>query len=181
MDIRRIELTDEQAFRAFQALLLAEKEAGNSFVETRKVEDFQAFVEKSHRQETETDDPNWSTSTSYYAFEDGEILGKISCRWEIEKGDLLRVGGHIGYVTSPKHRRKGFITKLLAFALEKYNQRGIERVLITTNNNNLPSRKTIEKFGGQLENIITVEEDFPNPFMAGETICRYWVKTEGEK
>lgn len=181
IDIRRIDLKDEEAFREFQAVLLAEKEAGNSFIETRRVDDFVAFVTKSHRQETETDSPDWSTSTTYYAFEDGEILGKISCRWEIEKGDLLRAGGHIGYVTSPKHRRQGVVTKLLAFALQEYNQRGIDRVLITANDNNLPSRKTIEKFGGQLENIIALEEDFPNPAMAGENICRYWVKTEKER
>lgn len=180
IEIRRIELSDEKAFRDFQAALLAEKEAGNSFVETKKVDDFPAFVEKSHRQETETDNPDWSTVTSYYAFEKGEILGKISCRWEIEKGDLLRAGGHIGYVTSPKHRQKGVMTSLLAFALARYAERGIDQVLITTNVNNEPSRKTIEKSGGQLENIIHLEDDYPNPLMAGADTCRYWVPTGKE-
>ena len=84
MDIRTLELTDQAAFERFQALLLAEKAAGNTFIETKKVEDFPAFVETSRRLEREIDDPNWSTVTSYYAFIDGEIVGKISCRWELE-------------------------------------------------------------------------------------------------
>ena len=88
MDIRTLELTDQAVFERFQDLLLAEKAAGNTFIETKKVEDFPAFVDKSSRLERETDDPNWSTVTSYYAFIDGEIAGKISCRWELEKGGV---------------------------------------------------------------------------------------------
>ena len=175
MDIRTLELTDQAAFVRFQALLLAEKAAGNTFIETKKVEDFPAFVETSRRLERETDDPNWSTVTSYYAFIDGEIAGKISCRWELEKGDLARAGGHIGYVTSPVFRRQGVMTDLLQFALERYREQGILSVLITANVNNIPSRKTIEKAGGRLENIIRLEDDFPAAHMAGQDLARYWL------
>ena len=175
MDIRTLELTYQAAFERFQDLLLAEKAAGNTFIETKKVEDFPAFVEKSRRLEKETDDPNWSTVTSYYAFMDGEIAGKISCRWELDKGDLARAGGHIGYVTSPAFRRQGIMTDLLQFALDRYRERGILSVLITANVNNLPSRKTIEKVGGHLENIIRLEEDFPAVHMAGQELARYWL------
>ena len=175
MDIRTLELTDQAAFVRFQALLLAEKAAGHAFIETKKVEDFPAFVETSRRLERETDDPNWSTVTSYYAFIDGEIAGKISCRWELEKGDLARAGGHIGYVTSPVFRRQGVMTDLLQFALERYREQGILSVLITANVNNIPSRKTIEKAGGRLENIIRLEDDFPAAHMAGQDLARYWL------
>lgn len=175
MEIRRIELSDEVAFRNFQALLLAEKAAGNVFVETKKVDDFVAFVEKSKRFETQTDNPDWSTSTSYYAFIDGEIAGRIGCRWELDKGDLATVGGSIGYVVSPKYRQQGVATALLNFALEEYHKRGIDKVLITANVANLPSRRTAEKLGGQLENIITLPNDYSNPMIAGETLARYWI------
>ncbi|MFN8649474.1 GNAT family N-acetyltransferase [Streptococcus sp.] len=78
-----------------------------------KKANFPAFVETSRRLERETDDPNWSTVTSYYAFIDGEIAGKIGRRWELEKGELARAGGHIGYVTSPAFREQGIMTDLL--------------------------------------------------------------------
>lgn len=170
MEIRKLELSDQVAFEEFQAKLLDEKAAGNSFIETKKVEDFAAFVEKSKRFETQTDNPDWSTSTNYYAFVDESIVGRIGCRWQIEKGDLLRIGGHIGYATAPDFRQQGVMTKLLAFALEQYRQRGIKRVLITAREDNLPSRKTIEKVGGKLENILPLEE--------GHHLARYWIDLE---
>lgn len=181
MEIRTISLQDETAFRAFQDLLLEEKQEGNTFVETKKVTDFTSFVKKSKVLETETTNPDWSTQTTYFAFDQGEILGKISCRWEIDKGDLARAGGHIGYVTSPKYRQQGIMTDLLAFALAKYQERGILKVLITAHADNLASRRTIEKAGGSLEDFMTLEDDYPSSHMAGQTIARYWIDLENKK
>ena len=64
------------------------------------------------------------------------------------------------------------MTDLLQFALERYRERGILAVLITANVNNLPSRKTIEKAGGHLENIIRLEDDFSSAHMAGQELAR---------
>lgn len=181
MEIRTISLQDETAFRAFQDLLLEEKQEGNPFVETKNVTDFASFVNNSKRLETETTNPDWSTQTTYFAFDKGEILGKISCRWEIAKGDLARAGGHIGYVTSPKYRQQGIMSKLLQFSLAQYQERGILKVLITAHADNLASRRTIEKAGGSLENLIMLEDDYPSPHMAGQTIACYWIELENKK
>ena len=175
LEIRTLELTDQAAFEQFQKLFLAEKAAGNTFIETRAVDDFVSFVEKAKRLENQTEDPNWSTVTTYYCFKDGVIAGKISCRWELDKGDLARAGGHIGYVTSPQFRRQGVMTGMLHFAFDRFRARGIHSLLITANVKNTPSRKTIEKVGGQLESILSLEEDYPNPHMAGQDIARYWI------
>ncbi|MGT2926166.1 GNAT family N-acetyltransferase [Streptococcus cuniculipharyngis] len=170
-DIRRIELADQVAFERFQAMMLAEKAAGNPFIETKKVNDFPAFVEKSHRFEDETDDPDWARSTTYYYFLDGEIVAKISCRWEL-KGMLSSIGGHIGYATRKDFRGRGLMTELLAFALDRYRERGIGRVLIVALQANEPSRRTIERAGGVLENIINHE---------GQDFARYWIDLEVKK
>lgn len=170
MDIRRLSLTDESAFLEFNRLLVAEREAGHVFVETSLVENFQTFYEKTRREETATDNPEWSTSTNYYAFIGDEIAGRIGCRWELEKGDLATVGGHIGYVTSPKFRRQGVMSSLLRYALDRYKERGINRVFITALSDNLPSRQTIESAGGILQDIITLE--------SGQLLARYWVGEE---
>lgn len=178
-EIRTIALADQASFKRFQDILLAEKASGNTFVETQKVEDFAAFVEQSRRFEAQTDRPDWSTSTNYYYFLDGEIVARIVCRWQLEKGDLATVGGHIGYVTRTDYRGQGIMTALLAFALEQYQKRGIKRVLITANKDNIASRKTIEKAGGILEDIIQVADDYPTKRMAGQAIARYWIDLGG--
>lgn len=175
MEIRTLDERDEVAFRAFQDLLLAEKASGNAFIETKKVTDFSAFVQKSRALETHIGNPDWSTVTTYYAFDQGDILGKISCRWELDKGDLASVGGHIGYVTSPKYRQKGLMTALVTFALSKYRERGVTSILVTANKQNIASRKTIEKVGGRLEKSLQLPDDYPSPHMAGQTITRYWI------
>lgn len=156
MEIRQISWSDQAAFEKFQALLLVEKAAGNSF----------------HL--------DWSTSTNYYYFLDNELVARIGCRWQLEKGDLERFGGHIGYVTRPDYRRQGIMTELLLFALECYRKRGILRVLITANRYNIASRRTIEKVGGILEDIVQVPMDYNVSSMAGQELARYWINL-GEK
>ncbi|GAA0055394.1 UNVERIFIED_CONTAM: GNAT family N-acetyltransferase [Streptococcus canis] len=180
MAIRRIQLSDQAAFEKFQAMLLAEKAAGNSFVETKKVTDFPAFVTKSQRFGTQTDHPDWSTSTNYYYFIGEELVARISCRWQLDKGDLAKYGGHIGYVTRPDYRGRGIMTELLGFALSHYRQRGILRVLLTANQANLASRKIIETLGGILEDIVQVPIGYQVSSLAGEKLARYWIML-GEK
>lgn len=169
MEIRKLSLSDQSAFEAFQALLLAEQAAGNPFIKTKKVTDFPAFVAKLERQESETDHPDWSTSTNYYAFMGHEIAGRIGCRWELQKGDLSSVGGHIGYVTSPQYRRQGVMKELLSFALDRYQERGIDKVLITALEANEASSQTILSCGGVLQDTI----DLPDEGL----LARYWVAT----
>lgn len=174
-NIRTIELRDQEAFERFQDSLLSERESGNPFSRTEKVYDFRAFVEKAKRCETKTDHPDWSTYTTYYYFKDGEIAAKLSCRWQLEKGELARVGGHIGYATSPIFRRQGIMQELLTFAFERFREKGIQSVLITALADNHASRKLIEKVGGRLENIISIEEDCDQLKIEKE-LARYWVQ-----
>ena len=110
--------------------------------------------------------------TTYYAFLNGKIAAIISCRWQLEKGNLATIGGHIGYQTSPEFRRQGIMTRLLSFALEQYAKRGINPVLITVREDNIASRRTIEKAGGILENIIDLED--------GHRLARDWITLDLE-
>ena len=70
---------------------------------------------------------------------------------------LKQVGGHIGYSIRPLERRKGYAKILLYLSLEVANSLGIEKVLITSDDDNFGSFKTIEALGGVLEN--KIEED----------------------
>ena len=169
MDIRKLDVNDEAAYRAYQTAL---ENDDNPFITIREISDFKIFVEKSRRQEIQATTPDYSTVTTYYAFVNGAIAGQINCRWQLEKGNLATIGGHIGYQTSPEFRRQGIMTRLLSFALEQYAKRGINPVLITAREDNIASCKTIEKAGGILENIIDLED--------GHRLARYWITLDLE-
>lgn len=171
MEIRRLNLADEAAFLAFNRALVAEREAGNELIESKLVTDFLAFYTKAKALETAAPHPDWSPVTVYYAFVDGQVAGRISCRWELDKGDLSMVGGHVGYVTSPQFRRQGVMFSLLTYACDRYRERGIDRLFITALAHNLPSRATIEKAGGVLQDIIDLEQ--------GKRLARYWIDLIG--
>lgn len=169
MEIRKLDVSDEAAYRAYQTAL---ENDDNPFITTREIGDFKTFVENSRAQETQTTNPDYSTVTTYYAFVNGAIAGRINCRWQLEKGNLVIMAGHIGYQTTPAFRRQGIMTRLLSFALEQYAKRGINPVLITAREDNIASRRTIEKAGGILENIIDLED--------GHRLARYWITLDLE-
>jgi predicted acetyltransferase len=84
---------------------------------------------------------------------------------------LERVGGHIGYVVVPELRRQGHATVMLRLALGvAHDQLGLARVLVTCDDDNVGSIRTIEKNGGILENIVS-GPDLAKPKR------RYWIDT----
>lgn len=141
MEIRKLDVSDEAAYRAYQTAL---ENDDNPFITTREIGDFKTFVENSRAQETQTTNPDYSTMTTYYAFLNGKIAALISCRWHLEKGNLATIGGHIGYQTSPEFRRQGIMTRLLSFAIEQYAKRGINPVLITAREDNITILPVVE-------------------------------------
>ena len=54
------------------------------------------------------------------------------------------------HVFSPPLRGKGYGTQMLRFALEKARALGIERALVTCDDNNIASARVIENNGGKL-------------------------------
>jgi predicted acetyltransferase len=64
---------------------------------------------------------------------------------------LLDYGGHIGYDIRPSARRRGHATAMLAEALPVAAKLGIDRVLVTCDDDNVGSRKVIEANGGVFE------------------------------
>lgn len=102
MEIRRLDVNDEAAYRAYQTAL---ENDDNPFITTREIGDFKTFVENGRAQETQATNPDYSTMTTYYAFVNEKIAARISCRWQLEKGNLATIGGHIGYQTLPEFRR----------------------------------------------------------------------------
>lgn len=96
-----------------------------------------------------------------------QVVGFIAIRHRLNDF-LLQVGGHIGYSVRPSRRREGHATRALALALERCRELGINRALVTCDEDNLASAATIERNGGVLEDIRPGIE-------GGEPKKRYWI------
>jgi predicted acetyltransferase len=112
--------------------------------------------------------PDHVPETFLFAFDGSSIVGRVSIRHELNDF-LLRAGGHIGYVVVPDFRRRGYATAILRQSLRIAHQYlGLPRVLLTCDDDNVGSIRTIEKNGGVLENVVT-GSDLAKPKR------RYWI------
>lgn len=112
------------------------------------------------------DDGRLVPATVYFAVVDGEIVGMLQIRHKLN-AHLMQNGGHIGYGVRPSRRRRGYATKMLALALDKAHELGIDKALITCDKANTASAKTILSNGGVLENEVAEEN--------GNIVQRYWI------
>lgn len=99
---------------------------------------------------------------------DNKVVGICNIRHELSDF-LYNYGGHIGQSIRPSERGKGYGTKQIMLALEKCAELGIENVLVTCDESNIASAKTIEKCFGEYEN--SVEKN-------GEILRRYWINLD---
>lgn len=98
----------------------------------------------------------------------GQLIGFIDIRHRLNEY-LMQCGGHIGYSVRPSQRRQGYATEILSLGLQKCDELNISDVLVTCNQENIASAKTIMKNGGILENEIILD---------GRIIQRYWIHRE---
>jgi predicted acetyltransferase len=94
------------------------------------------------------------------------LVGRVSIRHRLNAA-LTDVGGHIGYGVRPAHRGKGFATEMLRQAVTKIRQLGVARILVTCDDDNIASIRSIERNGGQLQDV--------RPFADGTRKRRYWI------
>lgn len=80
---------------------------------------------------------------------DGEACGSIGFRWRPGSNELPPyVYGHIGYAVVPWKQRLGYATQALALILPEARAVGLDYVELTTDIDNIASRKVIETNGG---------------------------------
>ncbi|WGM20513.1 GNAT family N-acetyltransferase [Paenarthrobacter sp. OM7] len=103
--------------------------------------------------------------------EDSRYVGSIAFRHYLTPS-LLNSGGHIGYGVRPSDRGRGVATWALREMCSSLAAGGgPERVLLTCDDNNAASARTIERSGGVLEDVRLDGE--------GKAFRRYWIDLTG--
>ena len=90
----------------------------------------------------------------YWVTSGGEVIGFVSFRRSIETEFLRTEGGHIGYSIRPSHRRLGHASRALGLTLDRAREIGLDRVLITCDEDNIGSARTIESQCGVFERVV---------------------------
>ena len=112
--------------------------------------------------------PNYANQTTFVLIDEiGHIYGAANIRHDL-KGNLSNIGGHIGYAIRPSERGKGYGGLQLNLLIEKLNEMNIEKALITCRENNIASKKIIEKFIGITDYLV------PSMY-EGIMEYRYWI------
>ena len=99
--------------------------------------------------------------------QDGEYVGSLAIRHDLN--DFLAAeGGHIGYSVRPSARRRGHATDALRQALPVCRDLGLNRVVLTCDDDNLGSATVIEANGGVLTKTIPAPSN-------GQLVRHYWI------
>ncbi|GAB3619135.1 hypothetical protein GCM10027417_03950 [Glutamicibacter endophyticus] len=168
--IRQLRPSDRHQAEALHEQLLADE--FEFLVGRGERESFADYVARQLANEEGRDIPEgWVRAGFYVAERDGELLGRLGVRYELN-AFLASVAGHLGYGVGPAYRRQGVAEALARFGLQRLHASGVDQALITCDEANTGSRATIEKVGGRL--------DRQQPTVRrhdGGTTLRFWAPT----
>lgn len=99
--------------------------------------------------------------TIFWLYVNGKPVGYSKLRHELTD-HLRKEGGNIGYGIRPSERGKGYAKKMLTITLSQARKIGLDKVLITTDIDNVASRKVVEANGGVMES-------------ESDGSCYYWI------
>jgi predicted acetyltransferase len=103
---------------------------------------------------------------------DGEFCGGISLRYALGTDELPpHISGHIGFSVVPWKRRRGYATGALRAMLAIARAEGLRRVRLTCDDDNLASRRVIEKCGG----VYSGTAD--NRYRSDSMKLQFWIET----
>jgi len=135
--------------------------------------DFAAFIRRLRDHEKGIGaEEGYVSQSVFWLVRGGRVLGTSRLRHGLT-AKLEVEGGHIGYSVRPSERGKGYATRMLAMTLARARLRGLRRVLVTCDKDNLASARVIRKNGGRLHS------EGPSP-RTSKTVQRYWIELQDE-
>lgn len=165
VELRELSLSDgRDIFDMLREIGAGENGFGNSGYDI-DFDDFAAYLQKQvdMSRGLGIDLDRYVPQTRYWLIVDGRPVGVGKLRHYLNE-HLMMEGGHIGYSIRPSERGNGYGTVILSELLKKAREMGISEVLVTCREDNVLSRKVIERNGGVLEGY------------SSEGRCRYWIR-----
>lgn len=105
--------------------------------------------------------------------------GRISLR--LGESPCVYYFGHIGYHVDPPFRGNRYAMRACMLLRELILSRGRGSVVITTDPDNLPSRRTCELLGCELERIVDVPRRISDRWEISAVKCRYIWRLERQE
>ncbi len=175
--LRKLSLSDGQKELEFLRTVPLDENGFTNPASIDELEDVSAFAGFLERRHNESEGVNLAegrvSASIFWVDMEGEIVGVVSIRHELN--DFLRNvgGGHIGIGGIPKkYRGQGIGSEALRQTVDLLRNMGVDDVLITAHKSNLASRRMIEKCGGVLEKSI------PHHQIEGEEELFYWIRSD---
>ncbi|MEN8128479.1 MAG: GNAT family N-acetyltransferase [Planctomycetota bacterium] len=141
----------ETLFREF-ALEIQQEGDGRDERVDYALKDFSGYVqERLDWSQGKSLPENLVPCNEYWLLDQGKIIVASSGLRHRLNENLRKIGGHIGYYVRPSQRQKGYGHAILKLTLEKAKELGLERVVVTCDEDNIASAKIIKKNGGVLE------------------------------
>lgn len=164
--LRRLRPDDQEAFEAAINEFASVLPTWEFAIGYAAAPDFATYLAKLEREQRGDVPSGWVPHSFLVAVVGNTIVGRLSLRHTLN--DFLEsYGGHIGFGVVPSHQCRGYGTQMLQNALPLARDQGLDRVLLTCDDDNVASMTVIERCGGVLQDR-HVHED-------GELIRRYWI------
>ncbi len=130
----------------------------------------EASVDKAARYaDPDADLPEGHVACDFFWITDAdEVIGFIALRRELNE-HLRQFGGHIGYAVRPSRRRECVAKEALRLVLDIARGQGLGRVMLTCDDDNIGSIRTIEGAGGELQDVIDASSE------GHPRLRRYWI------
>jgi predicted acetyltransferase len=163
--LRPLRASDEMdAMAAHEELA---RERFDFLLDWRPSEPWSAYLQRLGQRRRGLEVPPGRVPATFLAAQLGsDLVGRVSIRHELNAW-LNDFGGHIGFGVRPRHRRRGCATEILRQALVVARAEGIDRVLVTCDDDNIGSAVVIERAGGVLDDVRSAPE--------GTHVRRYWI------
>ncbi|GLI57909.1 acetyltransferase [Propionigenium maris DSM 9537] len=157
------ELTLDEPQEIYELIMDVNGEEAGFMMDQVSEEDFLEFLKKRHDEARGIDlKPGRVPQTIYWFYAEERPVGIIKVRRTLTD-HLLKRGGNIGYYIRKDYRRAGYGRKMLGMCLEILRNEGMDKILITCDEDNRGSQGVIRLNGGVLENSV-------------EGTRRYWVE-----
>lgn len=122
-------------------------EVGDYYI--KEIGNFDSYIQKLKNESAGINlPPGYVPQTTFWFMTPAGDIGGISRLRHYLNDFLHTVGGHIGYDVPPGHRGKGYASDILQQTLLRAKAMGITRVLLTADQDNVASTRTVEKNGG---------------------------------